>query len=176
MAHESNNDGTRTGQLPPLVVGLVEINRLLRELATIDDTLLEHTLRKTDSDARMLKTSRLMDQMVDLNELNLLHKTDRERLRRFLDAVVGRAPTLHISFSADPSPNFLEKLMVWLRENIHPQVLVTIGVQPTIAAGCIVRGPNKHFDFSLRQDFEDKRQMLIDQITGARPREVAHEQ
>ena len=168
MAHEQ-----KAGQLPPLVVGPVEISRLRRELAAIDETLLEHTLRKKGGSARMLKTSQLMDQLADLNELNLLHKTDRERLHRFLEAVASRAPVLHISFSADPSPAFLEKLMSWLREKIHPQVLVTIGVQPTIAAGCIVRSPNKYFDFSLRQDFTDKRELLLEQISGHKPQKAA---
>ncbi len=168
MAHEQ-----KAGQLPPLVVGPVEISRLRRELAAIDETLLEHTLRKKGSSARMLKTSQLMDQLVSLNKLNLLHKADRERLHRFLEAVTGRAPVLHISFSADPPPAFLEKLMTWLREKIHPQVLVTIGIQPTIAAGCIVRGPNKYFDFSLRQDFTDKRELLLKQIAGNQTHKAA---
>ncbi len=168
MAHEE-----KAGQLPPLVVGPVEVNRLQRELAAIDETLLEHTLRKKSSSARMLKTSQLMDELVDLNKLNLLHKTDRERLHRFLEAVTDRAPVLHISFSADPPPAFLEKLITWLRDKIHPQVLVTIGIQPTIAAGCIVRSPNKYFDFSLRQDFTDKRELLLKQIAGNQTQKAA---
>lgn len=169
MAHDTTHSGSKdekpkAGQLPPLVVGPVEINRLRRELAAIDETLLEHTLRKQGGNAQMLKSSQLMDQLVTFNKLNLLHKSDRERLHRFLDAVAERAPVLHISFSADPPPPFLERLMAWLRANIHPQILVTIGVQPTIAAGCIVRSTNKHFDFSLRQDFTDKRDVLLQQI------------
>lgn len=170
MAREisENGDGKapRAGQLPPLVIGPVEINRLRRELEAIDGTLLDHTLRKKGTAGQMLRSSQLMDRMVDANRLNLLHKTDRERLRRFLDAVADKAPVLHISFSADPPPSFMESLMTWLRRNIHPQVLVTVGVQPTIAAGCIVRSTNKYFDFSLRQDFAGKRELLLKQIKG----------
>jgi len=176
MAHEDGNDnGARVGQLPPLVVGPVEVNRLKRELAAIDDTLLERTLRKQGSSAQMLKTSQQMDRVVNLNELNLLHEADRQRLSRFLDSVSTRAPVLHISFSADPPSSFLEQLMAWLRENIHPQVLVTVGIQPTIAAGCTVRGPNKYFDLSLRQDFKDKRALLLEQMSRRQAQEAAHE-
>ncbi len=164
MEHES-----RPGQLPVLVVGPLEVSRLLRELQAIDGTLLEHTLRKDGKSAHMLKTSPLMDQLVSINKLNLLHKKDRERLARFLEVVKRRAPILHISFSADPAPAFMERLMDWLRREIHPQVLVTIGVQPTIAAGCIVRGPNKYFDFSLRQDLAAKRDILLQGIAGRQP-------
>lgn len=168
MAHEhEHREGTpKAGQLPALAVGKAEINRLLRELAAIDNTLLEHTLRKKGGDARMLKTSRLMDQLIEVNGLDPLHKEDRERLRRFLETVNDRAPVLHVSFSADPTPAFLEKLVAWLRENIHPQVLMTVGVQPTIAAGCIMRTTNKYFDFSLRQDFEGKRDLLLEKLKG----------
>lgn len=169
MGHENNDEKrSRAGQLPNLVVGLVDINRLRRELAAIDETLLEHTLRKKDGGSQMLKSSRLMDQLVVSNDLNLLHQSDRERLRRFLETIAERAPVLHISFSADPSPSFLERLMAWLRQNIHPQILVTIGVQPTIAAGCIVRSTNQYFDFSLRQDFTEKKGLLLKQISGQR--------
>jgi hypothetical protein len=116
-----------------------------------------------------------MDRTVSLNGLNLLHKSDRERLSRFLESISARAPILHISFSTDPPSNFLEQLMAWLRENIHPQVLITIGIQPTIAAGCIVRGPNKYFDFSLRRDFQNKRGLLLEQVSRHRLQEAAHE-
>ena len=64
-----------------------------------------------------------------------------------------------MSFSADPSVTFLTKLMTWLRQEIHPQVLLTVGLQPTIGAGCILRTTNRYFDFSLRQDFANKRTM-----------------
>ena len=173
MAHEDSNERTpQAGQLPAMVVGLVEVNRLKRELEAIDETLLEHTLRKQGNGAQMLKSSKLMDQLVSSNKLNLLHKSDREGLHNFLEAVADRAPVLHISFSADPPPSFLERLMTWLRQNIHPQVMVTIGIQPTIAAGCIVRSTNKHFDFSLRQDFADKRELLLTQINKQRAQEA----
>ena len=50
--------------------------------------------------------------------------------------------------------------MTWLRREIHPLVLMTVGLQPNIGAGCIVRTTNKYFDFSLRQDFANKRDLL----------------
>jgi len=70
-----------------------------------------------------------------------------------------------MSLSADPSTRFLEKLVTWLRREIHPQVLLTIGLQPTLGAGCVLRTPNRQFDFSLRQDFAKKRDLLIGKLT-----------
>lgn len=156
----------RAGQLPAQVVGPTEVIQLLRELEAIDSSLLSHTLRKERTGAHNLKTSELMEQLVHINHLNLLQKSDRERLKRFLETVKQRAPTLHMSFSAEPSANFLERLMAWLRREIHPQLLLTVGVQPTIAAGCIVRSTNKYFDFSIRRNFTDKGDLLIQQLSG----------
>jgi F0F1-type ATP synthase delta subunit len=107
-----------------------------------------------------------MDQTVQLNKLNLLQAEDRVALQQFLDAVKRQSPVIHMSFSADPSAAFIEKLMVWLRREIHPVLLLTIGLQPTIGAGCIVRTTNKYFDFSLRQDFLKKRDLLLAKLSA----------
>src|SRR5438046_2381553 len=88
--------------LPLLVVGPVDVGRLIRELEAIDDQLLQAHLRNTES--RLPKMSQLMEQTVELNKLNLLHDTDRKRLHELLATVREQAPVLHVSFSADPSP------------------------------------------------------------------------
>lgn len=152
------------GRLPTLVVSPADVNRLIRELKAIDDTLREHQLRKAGKAAGMLKASQLMAQTAELNNLNLLHETDRQRLAAFLEGVRQHSPVLHISFSADPSAAFLQKIMSWLRQEIHPQLLLTIGLQPTIGAGCIIRSTNRYFDCSLRQDFSSKRALLLEQL------------
>ena len=56
--------------------------------------------------------------------------------------------------------------MAWLRREIHPVVLLTVGLQPSIGAGCIVRSTNKQFDFSLREDFLKKHDLLMAKIVA----------
>lgn len=167
MAHEPAAKPKQVTHLPLLVISPADINRLDRELEAIDDGLLEDAVRKGKgvTAAKPPKTSQLMDQLVELNKLNLAHKGDRQLLGRFLAAVRKQAPVMHMSFSADPSPAFMEKLVAWLRREIHPQVLVTVGLQPTIGAGCVVRTTNHQFDFSMRQDFIKKRALLIEKLT-----------
>lgn len=155
--------------LPLLVVGPVDVGRLIRELEAIDNHLLQAHLRNTEG--RLPKMSQLMEQTTELNKLNLLHETDRKRLQELLATVREQAPILHISFSADPSSAFIEKLMAWLRREIHPVVLLTIGLQPNLGAGCIVRSTNKQFDLSLRQDFIKKRDLLMSKIVGEGPKQ-----
>lgn len=170
MAHSTKAPAQKQLGLPMLISSKVEIGRLLLELDMIDDALLQLQLRKKGAEIKMPKTSQLMERLVQQNELNLLQETDRKLLQQFLQAVKDTAPTIHMSFSADPSVDFMEKLMTWLRREIHPVALVTVGLQPNIGAGCVIRTVNKQFDFSLRQDFAKKREMLRQQIA---PAEVA---
>jgi hypothetical protein len=162
-----NAESRATFQLPVLVASTVDVGRLIREIENIDDVLHQLGLRKSGSNVQIPQTSHLMDLMVQLNKLNLLQETDRTALLKFLTAVRDRAPRLHVSFSADPNVTFIEKLMVWLRKEINPYLLLTIGLQPNIAAGCIVRSANKYFDLSLRQDFANKRELLLGQLMEA---------
>jgi hypothetical protein len=153
--------------LPLLIAGPVDVGRLLRELGQLDEVLTQGELKHQTGEVKLPKTTILMDQILELNKLNILVHADRQRLNEFLEDVKAHAPVLHISFSADPAPNFVEKMMAWIRREIHPLALMTIGLQPNIAAGCIVRSTNKYFDLSLRKDFEKKRGMLRDALIPA---------
>lgn len=167
MAHEATRakEAKKVTHLPLSAISPADIGRLSRELETINNALLEMSVRKSGEAVKMPQTSRLMDQLIELNTLNLLHQGDRLLLNQFLQAIKHRAPVMHMSFSADPSTTFLEKLITWLRREIHPQVLLNIGLQPTIGAGCVVRTTNHQFDFSLRQDFAKNRTLLIGKLT-----------
>jgi F0F1-type ATP synthase delta subunit len=108
----------------------------------------------------MPKTSRLFDEVAQVNNINVLHEDERVRLHHFLTEVKASAPTVHMSFSADPSPAFTQRLITWLRSEIHPVVLLQVGLQPNIGAGCVVRTTNKYFDFSLRNRLKEKGEVL----------------
>jgi len=153
-------------KLPALVAGQVEVARLIRELDQINDSLLQLNLRSGGSSVKIPKTSYLMEKTIQLNKLNLLHKTDRATLARNLKSIHDKAPVMHISFGAEPSSAFVEKLMNWLRGEIHPELLLTIGLQPTLGVGCIVRTTNKYFDLSLRQNLLGKHDLLKTKLFG----------
>jgi hypothetical protein len=159
--------------LPPQVVSPADVGRLINELNQIDEMLLQLELRTAGDEVKMPKTSRLMDQIVDHNKLNLLNKADRQALKSLLTAVQQQAPRLHFSFGSDPPPAFTEKLIVWLRQEIHPYVLMTVGLQPGIGAGCRLRSLNKYFDFSLGQTLVQKRELLMKRLVPVPTREAA---
>ena len=150
--------------LPLLVTSPVDVGRLMREVEALDNALMAHDVVGTDQPIKMPKTSLLIDAMADTNKLNLIDPAERQALMAFLQTVHAKAPVLHISFSADPAPAFIEKLMTWLRREISDQLLITIGLQPNIGAGCMVRSPNKFYDFSLRKNFSKNRDLLMQKL------------
>lgn len=170
----------KTLTLPINATSRSDVSRLLREVDGLEEFLRQAAIRTPGTALQLPKTSRLFDELTNANQLNMLREEDRNRLRTFLTVVRAKAPVLHMSFSADPSPLFMQKLVQYLRSEIHPLVLVSTGLQPHIGAGCIVRSTNKIFDFSLRKHFTEKRSLLIEKLhadlqteqnsaTGAQP-------
>lgn len=153
-------------RLPPSVASPVDLARLIRELEAINESMLQLRLRSGGSPTKIPKTGYLLDKTIQLNGLNLLQDVDREALGKYLARIRDKAPVMHMSLSSDPAPLFIEKLMTWLRREIHPEVLLTIGLQPTLGAGCILRTTNKYFDLSLRQTLLQQQELLMAGLFG----------
>jgi F0F1-type ATP synthase delta subunit len=156
--------------LPTLVFGKVEVRRLQRELESLDEFLRSMAVRR-QTKFEMPRVSRMLDALANENHLDLLKGAHRTAITAFIADILESAPTIHMSFAADPSSAFTAKIVSWLRANVHPFALLDIGLQPNIAAGCIVRTTNKVFDLSLRRHFAEKHDMLLQAMQGnaARP-------
>lgn len=153
--------------LPTQVFGVVEVRRLRREIETLDEFMRQAAIREAGGkQAALPRLSRLLDATASENHLNLLQAADRKQLVNALQGTLDRAPVIHLSFASDPSAAFLEKVVSWLRNNIHPITLIRLGLQPSIAAGCVLRTPNRAFDFSLRHRFAEERQLLLYSLEG----------
>lgn len=150
--------------LPIQVASRVDVVRLLREIDQVDNFLKQAAIREPGTTVRLPKTSRLLEELTSDNKLNLLLEADRLRLAGFLAAIKAKAPLLHISFSAEPAPLFIQKLLTWLRTEIHPSILLHIGLQPGIGAGCTIRGNSLYLDLSLRRYFQKQRPLLLDKL------------
>lgn len=156
-------------QLPTALVTRADAGRLAGETEAIDNFLRQAAIRAPGTNVQLPKTSRLFDEMVTINKLNMLQESDRKRLYQFLQAVRTTAPILHISFNTDPSPLFQQRLITWIRQQMHPFILLQIGLHPSIGAGCVVRSTNKYYDFSLRERFKEQRMLLISKLRSAEP-------
>lgn len=154
--------------LPVSIVGLVDIGRLIRELEKLEQTLQAAQIRG-DQAAQLPKLTGLLDQLAEANGVNLAEEHGRSSLLDFLRLVRTSAPRIHLSFSADPSPEFLDKLMGWLRTRVHPHVLVAVGLQPGIGAGCMLRTTNRFFDMSLKKSFSGSSDLLMKRLREELP-------
>lgn len=153
--------------LPLNVVSRTDVSRMLRELLSLEEFLASSSIRKPGTQPKLPKTSKLLDETFELNKLNPLVEAERASLKQFLTEIHDKGPSLHMSFSVDPSPIFTKKLMTWLRQNIQPNLLLQVGLQPDLGAGCVVRTQNKYFDFSLRRTMVEKRPLLLERLSGA---------
>lgn len=154
----------KTITLPREVISPTDIARLSRELENLDEFFRQAAIREGGTPQAAPRYSRLLDGVVVSNSMNLLQTDDRERLLVYMKNLAERAPVLHISFSVDPPGAYVQKIVSWLRTNIDGSILVRVGLQPAIGAGCVVRTTNKSFDFSLRRFFDDKKQFFVEKL------------
>ncbi len=166
---EDKNTGFR---LPERLITMVDLNRTLRELKYLDDWLKQASIRAGGTEVKAPKTSATLDAVASLNGISLLDENQRDQLINLLEGFSHSAPKIHMSFAVEPSAFFLNKVVVWLRANINPIILIEVGLQPALAAGCSVRTQNKLFDMSLKHRFVYSRQFLIksiEEIVGNQP-------
>lgn len=148
-------------KVPAGIVTRGDLGRLQKELQNVNEVIEQNFIRQPDATPEMPKTSHLLAELLEINKFNLLSETDRATLIGYLEIIRTKAPILHVSFNTDASPVFQQKLVAWVRQQIHPQVLLQIGLHRNIGAGCVVRTTNRNYDFSLRERFKDQKQLLI---------------
>lgn len=155
MAHEETKL-----LLTNAIISKVDLGRLRRELDAISDFIIQSKVRKAGQQPALPRTSLNLEELAKANKLNLLVDGDRKGLNASLTELYSHAPVMRMSFASEPSPAFLKKIITWLRQEIHQHILIQTGLQPGIAAGCIVQTNSKYFDLSLRKHFEKNRELL----------------
>ena len=146
--------------LPDTVVTPIELGKIQRELFALDEFL---NARSRTAGKMPFTSSELQNIAKEVN-LNLLLVGDRAQLIKRLNFVRRTAPMVQMSFASDPSKRALRVLVRWFRENGHPNTLITVGVQPNIAGGCVLRTATKEFDFSLQQILTANRKALAERF------------
>lgn len=154
-------------KLPAAIISRGDVNRLIRELNRFSDYLVGAQYNGQDA-AAARNVSPLLAELAQLNGYDLMDENRRSELNGQLEKLASSGPALHISFTTAPSPKSLETVLVWLRANIHPQILLTVGLQPKIAAGCVLRTPNRVIDMGLKQTLIKQQPLLLEIIKGAR--------
>ena len=145
--------------LPAQILTPGDVSRLLRELQDLEEFFEEAKLKGATTKS-VPQATQTLNSFIKENSLNMLHEVDRAALKKYLEIIKAKAPIVHLSFATDPKPDFLIKLVAWFRTNADPYVLIQVGLQPNIAAGCILRTTNKYFDMSFKQHFLDSKAKL----------------
>jgi hypothetical protein len=148
-------------KLPPVVADKQAVLTLLKELELFDEASRQAHLR---SGVKIPTPAEHILLFAELNDLDLRKTTDRATALEGLDSLLHEAPTVHVSFAADPPREVLEKMVDWLRRESGRTVLLTVGLQPTLAGGCTVKTPTRLFDFSFRQRLDDGKKILAELI------------
>lgn len=151
--------------LPEQVVSSVDLVRVLRELEEVDESLRQNKLRKPGSPTKLARSSTTLEELASNNKVTLTDEKQRDQLITVLKGFMQHAPRIHMSVAAEPTANFKKDVIIWLRKNIHPLTLLEIGLQPNLAAGCVVRTNNKVFDMSLRNRLHQERSRLYEEIS-----------
>lgn len=150
-------------QLPGQLVSTVDLGRIIHELAALDESLRQAALRNPNEPA-VAKPSVTLNELANLNKLSLVDASHRAHLNEQLKSLDAHAPRIHMSLASEPSGRFVQQIIGWFRAQIHPTVLLDIGLQPTLGAGCMLRTDNKIFDMSLRNRFMEKRSLLVQKL------------
>jgi hypothetical protein len=152
-------------QLPTAMIGPADVSRLKRELDTFDERQRQSDLRsKADKKKKTLEPGKLLFDFATLNNCDITNADQRAQLVTDIEAVVKSAPIVTMSFAVDPSAPFMSTLVEWFRTSVHPHVLIRIGLQPNVAAGCVLRTSSKIYDFSLRSKFTEQRPLLVTKL------------
>lgn len=151
--------------LPLEIVSPGDVGRLRRGASDLADYLQQLKLKNNDGQLPQPRTG-LLASFAAANQLDLSKIEDCRQVVNLLSQLHKIAPVVHISFGVEPSAQFMSKITSWFRANINPLTLLTVGLQPSVAAGCYLRTTNRYFDLSLRRHLLDGRGQLVDKLQG----------
>jgi F0F1-type ATP synthase delta subunit len=150
-------------KLPLSIMTKPDLHRLIREMEALDNYIHQNSIRGQKSAALPRLTSSLEALLRD-NKMDVMDDKARNDLRKILADLLTTAPVVHMSFAIEPSSFMTQKIVSWFRTEVHPALMLHTGIQPTIAAGCVLRTSNKFFDFSLRQHLRSSQDLLRQSI------------
>jgi hypothetical protein len=136
--------------LPDNLITPTDLAKVIKEIDSIDSFMVEAKDRAPGKPVTLPKTSKPLEDVAKLNNISLLDKEDRRKLKQELTGLLDNPLKVRISFASNPSGTFKHQVVSWLRREVHPAVFVEVGLQPSMIAGCVLKTKNKVFDMSLR--------------------------
>lgn len=156
--------------LPPSVVSRLDVSRLVREVEQIDNAMTTAAVRtKVGAEPQPVPAvSEALDEFLAQNSLSLTNSQERSNLVKQLQQLKDKVPIIHMTFAVPADRESLGELAAWLRQSIHPQAVIAVGLQPALIAGVYLRTPNHVHDFSMRAALSGGHGILIDELEKLR--------
>jgi inhibitor of KinA sporulation pathway (predicted exonuclease) len=154
--------------LPAALTGRADLARLVREIESVDGELEAQKVRAKGQKVayRLPNMSRALSDFLDQNKLDVTDDQGRMELVEQLRKLKDHAPVVHMTFACDADPDSLQQLVTYMRRELHPCTLVSVGLQPRLVAGAYMRTPNHVHDFSVRKQLASKRDVITNDLEG----------
>ena len=138
-------------KLPNTIGGKRDLILAMRQVeGVLNDRLQDEVRERVGAQKVGTKVGqRMLGQLLEANKLT----DDTATLKTLLQQMEGfkqHAPHVRIAFSQEPDQDLYQKVVGWFRREIHPGILVQIGVQPTIGGGFVLQTPVRRYDLSLK--------------------------
>lgn len=156
--------------LPPNVVSRIDVSRLVTEVERIDNQLTAAAVRAKIGEAEQPTpvTSEQLADFLALNQLVLTESHERTRIVQELRLLKDKVPIIHMTFAVTADPESLGQLADWIRKSIHPQAVISVGLQPSLVAGVYLRTPNHVHDLSLKSKLANSRGVMVKELESYR--------
>lgn len=148
--HEASDLGIR---LPARLVTRRDVLRAARELEGLRDQIISSKVSGDDVHYERLTES--LQSLLDANGVSRLNEENITEIKDKLEKMVDRLPVLRFAFAAEPDAKFIKKLVIWVRDEIHPAALLIYTVQPHLAGGFILTTDRRRYDLSWRAELEN---------------------
>jgi len=154
--------------LPSTVVTKIDLSHLAAEVEQVDNEMTSATVRAGDNASEVSRPvlSQPLADLLAQNKLSVDTAHDRSDLIAQLRLLKDKAPVMHMTFAVVADRESLESIVQWVRESVHPQAVISTGLQPSLVAGVYLRTPNHVFDLSLRGALTGQHGVLVKELEG----------
>lgn len=156
--------------IPYSIMTRADIARLVREFERVDNDLTASGAKMhvgLGDDSSVALSPQLAD-FLSQNKLQPRNGTERTALIKQLRLLKTAIPVVHMTFATEADEETLKYLVQWLRQSVHAQSVLVVGLQPNLVAGVYIRTQNRVYDFSLRTRLQTQRSVLTSALESIR--------
>lgn len=156
--------------LPPNVVTKADVSRLVSEMERLDNEVVTRDahIKANVPITEQITLSEQLSDFLSANDLEIGDNAERAELIKQLRHLKSSVPTVHVTFATSADGESLRQIVGWLRQSIHPQSVVAVGLQPSLIGGAYIRTPNHVHDFSLRARLAGHRDIITKEVEAIR--------